>query len=477
MSDSRRQHPLFVFFAFLTAARSLIIPGIVSLIGIANSDSDHFTILWYWWVIGIAAIVVLIFIPSFLTWYRYTYRFEEGRLKVDHGVFIKKRRYISRERIQSIDESTGIFHRMFNLVKITVETAGGKEEPEVVLTAVKKEEAQRLRLALAEQEVEDQGEIEKDDSVEFKLTFKRLLFAGATSGKIGVVLTVIGGISSQIDEFIRDDFVSHIFHDLLDASFTYLAVLLLTAAVFAWILAILGTVLKYGGFTVTLKDDELHIVHGLLEKRQLTIPVNRIQAVRKVEGLMRQPFGYAALYVESAGGGGKKEDYSTVLFPLLRENEVIPFLEKSVPRYACKAEIKPLPKRSARRYILMPVLINLFVAFAASFFTPWGYFLFIPVPFIGLLRYFAYKDAGWAIKNDQIFLRFRGLARTTVIIPKGRLQATEMKQSFLQKRAELVSPQVSVISSLAGKHFKVEHLEEKDGECLLEWYANKRGEG
>lgn len=49
------------------------------------------------------------------------------------------------ERIQTIDSSEGIIQRIFGLVKVQVETAGGTTEAEAIFTAVTKEEAGLLK--------------------------------------------------------------------------------------------------------------------------------------------------------------------------------------------------------------------------------------------------------------------------------------------------------------------------------------------
>lgn len=473
MNERKRQHPFYVFFSFVTILRHMIIPGILAFLSTAELRSYIST---HWIVLFVAIILMLMLVSSLLEWRRFTYRVEDGSLKVEQGIFVKKRRDISRERIQSIDESAGIFHRLFNVVKVTIETAGGQGKPEVVLNTVKKSDADALRRALSkkrdlqenEEQSTDSDEITLDYRSKFKLTTQQLLIAGATSGKIGVVMAAIGGLLSQADRVLPDRFFESIFQEIIESSLAFIGVVLIAAAVIAWFLAMLGAVLKYGGFTLTITEKELRIEHGLLEKRQLTIPVNRVQAVRIEEGILRQPFGLSALYVETGGGGGE-DDFSTVLFPLLAKKDVFPFLEKVLPNYAHSCDWQPLPKRALKRYLFRAAIPITVLALITGSFIPWGYWLFTFVPIFAFFGYLAYRDAGWAFSEQRVFLRFRRLSRTTVIVQKRRAQAAETQQSFLQKRARLASFQVSVISSFAGAHFKVRDLEASDGADLLDW--------
>ena len=60
---------------------------------------------------------------------------------------------------------------------------------------------------------------------------------------------------------------------------------------------ILGA-LRLTRFTLTRDGDVLRNSRGLLGKQSATIPVNRIQAVRIVEGFWRMLIGYCILQVE-----------------------------------------------------------------------------------------------------------------------------------------------------------------------------------
>ena len=92
-----------------------------------------------------SAFIILSLIIGIISWLRYTYRVEDGELRIESGVFVRKKRYIPFERIQSLDFSEGILQRPFGLVKVRVETAGssGSQDAEAVLTAITKAEAAR----------------------------------------------------------------------------------------------------------------------------------------------------------------------------------------------------------------------------------------------------------------------------------------------------------------------------------------------
>ena len=116
---------------------------------------------------------------------------------------------------------------------------------------------------------------------ERRLTGRRLALAAATSGQLGVLVPVAAGVA-QMSQQVFDDPIEGertIAGALPDGALGWM--LLATGVlVLAWLLAALGTVVGFGGFAVRRERDELRIRRGLLQRRQATLRVNRVRAVR-----------------------------------------------------------------------------------------------------------------------------------------------------------------------------------------------------
>ncbi|QOY35794.1 PH domain-containing protein [Anaerobacillus isosaccharinicus] len=108
---------------------------------------------------------------------------------------------------------------------------------------------------------------------------------------------------------------------------------------------------------------------------------------------------------------------------------------------------------------------------------------FIPYGFIGasivivlalLIGNQQFKDAGFG-KNDRfLWISYRTLSKTLVIIPKQRIQALELKQSLFQQLRMLFTLQASILTSIVGKSFQSVDISEKQKEELLNWYSYER---
>ncbi|THE10206.1 hypothetical protein E1I69_19705 [Bacillus timonensis] len=472
--EPRRMHPVAGFLTFLKQLKELILP-LIFLFFVGPGDEFE-----KYYLLGACVFIFLMLVFGIFHWYRYTYRVENGELRIEYGVFIRKKRFIPIERIQTIDVSAGIIQRMFGLVKLQVETAGGGMQAEAVLTAIKEDEANQLREILSRSKTHQEDEIETQHTrVTYQITSKELLVLASTSGGIGIVISGVLAFLSQFAEYLPFEKLYNTIEKYVSLSILiYIIVLIALFLLIAWFVGILIMTLRYANFTVVKREDELFITRGLIEKKQTTIPLTRIQAIRIGENLIRQPFGYATVYIESAGGSlNKGEDFSTVLFPLVKKSAINDLLQHFVPDYQMQAVENFVPPKAKWRYMFRGMLF--FILFVPAIvtlsyvFSAWGYLGLLLLPIGAILGYSRYKVAGWSIVDDQLTLQFRFLSKITVLHHKRRIQSMDKKQSFLQRKKELGSVRTFIKSAVTGKGFEVKDLNEPDCWAIWDWYTKR----
>ena len=512
LSEPRRLRPLGILLSALKLLKEFFFPMVVYLIAAISQRG--------WspaWLLATAAVIALATLGwGVLAWYRFTYRVENGALVIEQGVLVHKRSVIPRERIQSVAMNQGLWHRLFNLVAVQVETAGGSS-PEAVLSALTPADAEALRhellvpggavgvkagpsgtLAGAGTPADTRTQADLADLAETgshpgirdaaekragaenrsaaqatlplkKAAYGQLFLFGLTSGgALGLVLSVFSGALTVLDDIgLELDWQHYLDWVWSQANLIYLVVPALLAL---WLLTALGMVLKYGGFTLTRSGDRLQMVYGLLQRRQISIPVKRIQAIRRVEGVLRQPLGYASLYVESAGYGQKDRE-KTLLWPMVQQQDLAPLLEEFLPELAGEREIalQPLPPQAKRRYILRGFIPALVLTIPASLWLPrWEPALVLPL-LGGLWGFWVYRSAGWGLQDNLLAVRSRTLARTTFIVPNRKVQSFSVRSTPWQRRAGMCSFDLDLASQaslgLAG-------IRAADAETLTNWFQN-----
>lgn len=476
MSKPGRLHPAAIIFNFIRILKEGIYAIVIGFITFRGLSFVYF-------ILVLIALLILLIGISVLTWYRFTYRIEEDELRIEYGVFIRKKRYISKNRIQSIDLTAGIIHRIFKLVKVEIETAGSGSGAEGSLKDVTLAEGERVRAELKRlkkepEQVETGMEAEAPTRPSFTVSFKRLFLAGSTSGSVGIILAFFFFGFSQLEQFIPKSYYEDTLQWVIGLSISLIIGLGILVLLFLWIFGIAGTIIKYGNFSIRKNDHELFITRGLLEKKQSTIPLNRIQAVGIQESIIRQPLGYVTVFAEVAGSVAQKgEDFSTVLYPMMKKTEVKDFLGEILPEYAVPADgMKKLPDRAQKYYVIRALLPFLLPLAAVLYFFP--RFFWIPLIVMALfwvLGHLRYRAGACRIVGDCLIVRYRHINKITMIMYHKRIQAFERMQHFIHKREHLATVELSIIGvSGSGKHFKLKELDQAHADLLADWYSYRK---
>ena len=482
----RRLHPSWIVLQLVRSVRGFLVPLVVVVVsGRGGGDSPF---------LAIAAVgATLGLVTTAARWWFFRYEIVAGELRVYSGVVSRQERSVPLDRVQSVDTGESPLQRLFGVVRVKVETAaGGGAGSDVTFESLTRADAALLtgllrpardRRAIPGEDASGDGEVarlEPAGTLVRALSTCDLLLAGATSGRIGPALAIIGGSVQLLDDLLPEDIYERFSGVAMDVSFRGILIGGLAVGLVAWLFAIVSTVLTFGGFTLRRDGDQLLIGSGLLDRRQATIPIRRIQALTMTEGLLRQPFGLVALRVESAGYGTDAPE-TGVLFPLLRRDQVHDLLRQVVPEMALPldridGQLNRLPDRARRRYALSQVwgLVTLTMfatgVAAALPITPWwaGLSVLALVPAGVGLGLWRFADTGWSLDDRGLLVvRGRGIARQTSVLPARRLQRRSLDQGPLQRRASLATFRAAVASGGSGGTVGIEHLDVRDGEDLL----------
>lgn len=484
-------HPISAIINFLKGLKELIIPiGIILMSRFFNQSEgmDFWTDLLPLIIIGVPVLFYLI--SGIMKWLTFIYWFEDGELRVEYGLFIKKKRYIPFDRIQALNYKEGIFHQLLGLVLVTVETAGNTDgKPEVELTAVTKEAAMQVdeemgiskrKARLIEEDVgleaKNKINVEETGKLIHKMSNKDLLILASTSNSIGVVIAGIAAILAQFSEYIPYDWIYEEIRMFVQFGIIIVLFTIIICFLVAWLLSIAITFLSYYGFSVTEESGRIIVTRGLLEKKKLTIPLNRVQAIKIVENPLRQLLGLASVTVESAGGGaiGEKEK-KMILFPLIKKQQLFPVLNELLPQFELDVTLTTPPKRARSFFFRMKLLWLIpVVGLCSYFYYPYGFLsILLIIPLI-LLGVWQFHTTGCAIKHNQLTIVYRIISKVTFLVEKKRLQVVVRKQSYFQNRRKLISIQGTVMSGITGATAKVSHLNEDDADLVLNWFEHEK---
>ncbi|MBJ7472682.1 MAG: PH domain-containing protein [Solirubrobacteraceae bacterium] len=498
-----RLHPAATLIDAFGFVRAAVLPVLILLFGQGL-------------LVGLAVAVGLIVVGvifGLISWRTEVYFVAEGSLHHQSGVIRHREEVVPASRISALDTQRGIIQRIFGIVAVQVQTAGGGSKAEIELRAITFAAAEQLRHDLGHRASNPQagatsaaasgqppaassGATAADDDqtatpadstptawgdapsfvspntpaedapVVFQMTPREILVAALTSPSIAVVGAAGAALASAAQDALPDSTTTQLANEVDNLTVMAGIVLGLGLLVVAAVVSIAGTALLYGGFKVTRDDTRLRIRRGILTERVGTVPLDRIHAVRVIESPLRQLLGYASIEVEVAGYAGQDEVSRTIV-PLVRRTELAETLTRVVPNFTWpEGQLAGIPARARRRYLTVPLLVAAIPAIALAA-APIGVgraVAIVPLLLAVAAGRLAAREAGWRREHGMLTLRSRRFARSTVVATERRLQRASTSINPFQRRAALATFAVR-FSSARGAGIR--HLDETVARELL----------
>ncbi|NUT00379.1 MAG: PH domain-containing protein [Sphingomonas sp.] len=436
-----------------------------SLRGVAGGYAaiGYLAVSGRWRTAGIGMVLLLLFmaVGVFLYWRRFEFRVGENEIRIDSGILSRTHRSIPFDRIQDVDITQGPLARLLGLARVKFETGGSGGEEEGVLQAIRLERAEALRTlvrsrrgrqAVAPAEAEAAA---AEQPPIYAMDLKRLFLAGTFNFSLAVFAGLFGLTQTFGDVLGFDPFSRRFWLNLLSAGDPIrdfiLAHQVATGVAGAALLVILGvatgivrTVLTDFGFRLDRTGVGLRRRRGLLTRTDVTLPVSRAQAALVASGPVRDRFGWRELRLQSLAKdeGGKG---AHVVAPLARDEEVARVLgELGWP---------PLPQsidwvRVSRAYVatLATAMGPLYLAAAANLVLtpPVGAAFIATLLGVIAVRFLAWTRTGYAIDGNRILVRTGWWRRRIAVLPAGKIQSVDLRESFISRLFGIASLQFGV---------------------------------
>lgn len=460
MSDTRRLHPTSPAFNIVRHARSLLAPGIAVLF--VGGDS------WQLWL-------MLLFVPSavfeIVRFFTFRYTLGDDQIVTSMAFIGRTERSVRYGRIQNVESVQSLFHRLFGVTEIRVETgAGGK--PEVVLRVVPAGEVERIRERVfagstpsdkpgsAEQTSTDtpaRDEPHDEPRVDLLrlrgLDFVRL---GMITMRGLVLVAIAMGLAWEFKLFdklaVARTWVLHQLRATSDIGVGLTAgsvVLLIASALIGG--SVLWALLRFGGFRLSRRGDDFRIESGLLTRIGATVPRRRIQLVRLTQSFQHRRFERAAISVETAGGvdpeSGSESSFGRQWFAPLVKLDQIPVIAKEIrPSLSLDAEPwQHLSARAKRRMLRKSLLIvaPVTIAIAAAVYFVGGWWL-VGLTLAGGVASVLFDVRGASMiryerSQDWIGCRTGVLTRQTSVAFLDRVQVVDITESPFDRRARMAT--------------------------------------
>ncbi|WP_311173673.1 PH domain-containing protein [Halobellus ordinarius] len=429
---------------------------------------------------------------------RFSYELAGDTLDIDSGVLSRRSREIPLRRVQNVDISRNVFQRLLGIAVVSFETAGGGET-EAELRFVSYTEAKRLQRELGrlkrgdaasagtEAEArETSGEDVVDDVATDTGPEQSELFAlGRSELALLAVFSIdlrVPGILFVLVSTAGSAVVSNFLSTVSGLLFVLGGVLIVVGVVLlSWVVGAAAAIVNYYDFRLVRSGEELQYERGLLQRYDGSIPFEKVQTLTIADNPLKRYFGYASLYIETAGyapGSGGSSRGSEAAIPIADRERILDLVEELEP--VGDVDFRRPPKRARERYVIRYLLVIAVLTaglYAADAFLgvqiPWWPPLVL-VPFAIAFAHANWKHRGHWLGEYHAVTRNGVLRRETKIVPYYRIQTVIDSRNVFQRRRNLATVAIDTAGSLSlgGKDAAaVDIADERADELLTELEA------
>lgn len=498
MEKYNRNHILTVIDDFISSLIKSIIPLFFLFAGkLREKESSS----WSDIIAGAAFMAIILFlaVASFLKWYKNVYYIDNYFIILRSGIFVIQRREIPFNKIQTINISQSIIQRLFNLAEIKIDTGNSSVNKSEVSIKIKKADAEKIREAILGSKSKDEdlgipkenitGETDNETKSaakritenivkQYVVTNKELLVSGLTSNAVLAGFAFLASIYGLLNDYLSSVLENSVeslgryiggldFKDMaLSRIIMLISIIFLIFFIFSFALSIIGTYIKYYGFTVKREDKNIVIGYGLFEKRNYIIPTAKIKAVYIKQSLLRQLMGLYAINVESIGYGNEQGE-EAILYPIAGESRKRNIIAELLPEYLFEEEMTRVPKTALRRFIVSSALIPLLLCIVLTVIFSYGWLSFILMPVFILKGYLEYRNSAIALNNKLLCLSNCAFTKSTSLVATRDVQSVTDRSNFMQRRRGLFNYIISIQSNAFGKTIEVKNLSAALKEMLL----------
>lgn len=526
MSEPQKLHPISYFNGIINAIKQNIVVFFIFVI-FQLKDFDYTNPESYLWI-GIVFVFFLIsYISQIIGIMNTRYWIEDNYFILTTGIFNKKRKELNIKRIQSVDMTQGIVNQIIGGVDLQIKTPSDG----IVLSVISKKQGEYLERYIDQLQTELKTEVAQKSSTEqndncnhaiegnvediakgrldevqntesmlkqknkripiYQMNFKESLFMAMTSGAIGVTLAALVPIYGAVRELIPWSKLNHEISQWFQIVSISVLIIILLVLIAAYIIGTIITMIRFYGFSVMLENEQLKIEYGLFNKKKVTVPTKRLQAVVERQSYIRRLFGYTAIHfiITSDFENKKIEDDdndsgSVTILPFIKRDKAYQIIQNLVPDLSYQQVNEGMPLSGFHRHFLIPSIIVIAMAGIGCYFWNQLLLLFtiITIVIIGLFvikGYLYVKHAGFKMTEEQITIQnFVLLKRNIYYFKAHHIIGFDTWQHTLLKRNNLNNFSFIVAKGVGAQSINLKYARSEDANKLKSWYLRgKNDEG
>ena len=482
--EPQRLHPLTLL---LRVGASLPALAVILLPTLQNPSSENVVSVVLSILYGLVALPAII-----LQYLRFSYRITPQQIVIQKGVLRRQNRSIPIERIQNIQIQQNLVARLIGLAKVTIETAGssategsleyvGLSDAHEIRQAVRSFQHRSAPEADVEEAAADETEAPDSETL-FAMSLPRVLLSGAFRFSLFYIALVFSALQlvdpeAIVQRFLRSQGrIDQITETM--AAYPVLTVLatIVVAGILGWVSGVLIHLARYYGFQLWLDDDKLRKRHGLFTVTEGTVPLKKVQALILRTNPFMRAFGWYELEVQTVGMNVDEQGHR-VIAPFAQYDDILALAQR-VRSFELPEAFGSVSRLTIRRRFFRYTLALSALLLPGAYFWPagwwhpggaplpwWGFLL---VPLILGWALLQYRNHGYAVRDDGLYIRRGVLSHYLWILPTEKFHAFHATASLFQRRLNLKTLFVDTAGAAAFAYPEVIDLPAAEADAQLD---------
>lgn len=456
-SKAQRQSPAAILIVIVKLLRNLIRQMwpflLVILFGTGKSSRAGYFAAFGAFVSGMSVIRSIV---SYFTFYFYI---KDDELIIDKGLIKKEHLNIPFDRIQTIDFEQNIFHRMFDVVSVRIDTAGSASQ-EFSITALELEKAEALRsyvmdkIGGAEKSDEPLVTQSRVETVIHKLDIPDLIKIGISQNHLqtaGFIFAFVFSFLDDIQEIFGDTLFDYFgvkdekgLYALMFSSISLFAFFILVS----FLLTLLRTVFKYYNFRLLDKDQGFKSISGLFTKRESSVKLRKIQIIKWRNNPIYKLFGMWKGNIQQASSravslkkamaipGMDAQALQAIQSAFIPEWDTLTFEHNAISKH--------IIWRTVLYYGLIPALAIALFSYYRWEVLAWQ-LVFWPI-LMTILTFIYHKKRKWLLHSDYLISQSGIIGTQRALIKLFKVQSVSLNQNLFQQRRDLATVTIHTAS-------------------------------
>jgi putative membrane protein len=436
--DLKRYHPAIIAVELVSFMKAILWPFLFLFVFKASSNESWVTLGRY-----VLLIITVGSICSFiLKWYFYRYEIVADSIVVHEGVFVKKQRTVSLDRIQNQKSNTTFVHKWFGLTSLTLETGTSGENATFHFPVITDAEKARILLHLEQKqdssfEDVDREVLEKspERTIHFRSTKKDLIKASFTSFSFLAIFPILTAIYFNLDDFFQIERTAKNALNYLLGNEWMLMVILVIALALSVVIGFIQTSIKYGNYVISDDIERIYIDKGVGNFISFSIQKHKVQGVIVEQSILKRLLGLASIKLISAGGSKEEDEETSSLYPFMPKQEAYRVLQTILPSYQIEEQMERFPIKVLWLKLLYPYYVTILAVIGLMIFQrEWQWIAAIVFGLSVLFRFLDYWFTSYIRHGNTVQIRKGGLTNETFVTHRKRIQQITVKHSWLQRK-------------------------------------------